>query len=77
MSVISWNTTKTYNGNYAFRVYALDYQMPTQTLKEGCYPTRARAVGAAKRWTRHFKELQKALPKIEVRDCLAISNPNE
>lgn len=52
--VISWNTTKTAEG-YEWRVYAVAYQAPTQTLKAGVVKSRAVATRLAKQWTLYLK----------------------
>lgn len=57
--VITWNTQKTETG-FTFRVYTIGYQVEGETLKAGTYPTRARAMAAAKKWTRYFKAQQRA-----------------
>ena len=57
--VISWNTSKTAEG-FAFRVYAIEYQAPTETLKTGVCSSRAKATLLARKWTRYFKSQQQA-----------------
>lgn len=53
-TVITWGTQKTETGAFRFQVIAIGYQIPTEVLKEGVLPTRARAVGRAKAWMRHL-----------------------
>jgi hypothetical protein len=50
---ITWNTTKTSEG-FEFRVFTVGYQVPSQELKTGVCPSRARAVLLAKKWVRYF-----------------------
>lgn len=54
---IAWTTTKTEAG-YLWHVYEFGYQTK-RLLKSGRCGTRAQATGAAKRWTLHFKALQR------------------
>ena len=56
--VITWNTHKTEAG-FAFRVYSVGYQIPSQELKTGICGSRAKAVSHAKKWCLYFKAKQR------------------
>ncbi len=50
-----WNTTKQENGWYRWTVYKFVYGEGTTTLHAGRCPTRAQAIGAAKRHVRPYR----------------------
>lgn len=56
MSAIGWNTKKTSDG-YEWRVYGVEFQKPTTSIKTGKCGTRAQAVGMAKKWCLYFRRL--------------------
>lgn len=57
--VISWNTHREVGGRFTATVYSAGYQIPRVTLKTAIFPTREKATGFAKRWTRYLKAEQR------------------
>lgn len=53
--IFSWNTHKLSAGQYAWSVYSYEYGVGQINRKAGMCPTRAQAIGRAKKWVLYFK----------------------
>lgn len=60
--VAGWGTSKV-EGGYKYRVYSFDYQVAEVTHFQGVRPTRAQAIGMAKRCVRYIHSLQRKAGK--------------
>jgi hypothetical protein len=59
MNVTGWRTTKTTSG-YMAEVYTYEANGARAVLKYTTFPTRAQAMGYAKKWVLYFRRMAKA-----------------